>query len=378
MNAMLATSRIANRARSAGIVVGLLALPPAAYAEDVSFKLEPGVAVPLSAPQSDIYDVGGAQAIKALFGLTPYLDVGPTVSFLYLPAAKADAEGGVVWGLGAGARLKRPHDAESYHGVSPWLDADLLYMRTGDLNRFGFDAAVGLAIPVDEARIFWAGPFVRYLHTFDSEHAGYDSRDAKTLIFGVSFEVGSGRHRERAPEPREVTAVGPAPVGQEAASCPDRDHDGVPDSVDRCIDVAGVADSWGCPEYQKIIVKKDKLELKEKLYFAWDQAKLEEASYPVLDEVVRALKDNQGFRVQVEGHSDSSGANDHNQTLSEQRAAAVLDYLTTHGIAKERLVSKGFSSSVPLDTNDTVAGRENNRRVEFVVNFIILNDGSPK
>jgi hypothetical protein len=56
----------------------------------------------------------------------------------------------------------------------------------------------------------------------------------------------------------------------------------------------------------------------------------------------------------------------------------VLDYLVTHGIPKERLVSKGFSSSVPLDTNNTVAGRENNRRVEFVVHFNILNDGSTK
>jgi len=53
----------------------------------------------------------------------------------------------------------------------------------------------------------------------------------------------------------------------------------------------------------------------------------------------------------------------------------VLDYLVAHGIAKERLVSKGFASSVPLDTNKTPEGRENNRRVDFVVNFIIINEG---
>jgi outer membrane protein OmpA-like peptidoglycan-associated protein len=67
---------------------------------------------------------------------------------------------------------------------------------------------------------------------------------------------------------------------------------------------------------------------------------------------------------------------DHNQTLSEQRAEAVLDYLVTRGIDKGRLASKGFGSSVPLDTNETVAGRENNRRVEFVVYFTILNEGT--
>jgi OOP family OmpA-OmpF porin len=131
----------------------------------------------------------------------------------------------------------------------------------------------------------------------------------------------------------------------------------------------------GCPAYKRIVVTPDKLELKEKLYFAWDQAVLQDISFPVLDEVVQALKDNIGFRVQVEGHTSSEGADDHNQTLSEKRADAVLDYLVAHGIAKERLVSKGFSSSVPADTNATVAGRENNRRVEFVVHFLILNAG---
>jgi outer membrane protein OmpA-like peptidoglycan-associated protein len=53
----------------------------------------------------------------------------------------------------------------------------------------------------------------------------------------------------------------------------------------------------------------------------------------------------------------------------------VLDYLVAHGIAKERLFSTGFASSVPVDSNSTIAGRENNRRVEFVVHFTILNDG---
>jgi len=80
--------------------------------------------------------------------------------------------------------------------------------------------------------------------------------------------------------------------------------------------------------------------------------------------------------VQVEGHASSEGGDDHNQTLSEQRAEAVLDYLVTHGIDKGRLASKGFGSSVPIDTNETVAGRENNRRVEFVVYFTILNEGT--
>lgn len=371
------------------VALALLALPMSAHARDFSFKLEPGVAIPLTDPQSRVYDVGGGQSIKALFGLTPYLDVGPTTSFLLLPASALAAESGVAWGFGAGLRLKRPHDAESFRGLSPWLDADALYVRTGPLNRPGFDVALGLSVPVGESRTFWVGPFVRYLHVIQGERPGFDTNDAKILTLGVSFEAGSGIERE--PEPAEIRTVTKEVVvtkevfvdrevfvDKEVFVCTDRDNDGLPDNVDHCPEVSGPIDNWGCPNYAKVVVKKDKLELKEKLYFAWDEAKLEDPSFPVLDEVVQALKENKGFRVQVEGHTDSTGGENHNQTLSEQRADAVLDYLTAHGIAKDRLVSKGFSSSVPTDTNKTADGRENNRRVEFVVYFIIVAEGSAK
>ena len=98
----------------------------------------------------------------------------------------------------------------------------------------------------------------------------------------------------------------------------------------------------------------------------------------MLDEVVRALKENKSFRVQIEGNADSTGTEEHNQALSENRAQAVLDYLVAHGVPKDRLGSKGMSSSKPLDTNATAAGRENNRRVEFVVRFVIVKPGSAK
>ncbi|WP_232293439.1 OmpA family protein [Stigmatella aurantiaca] len=349
-----------------------------ARAADFGLKFEPGVAVPLTAPQSQLYKTGGGLTLKALFGLNQYLDIGPSVTLLQLPATADQMEPGAAWAFGGGLRFKRPHNApggsEGFFAISPWADADALYVRTGSLNRPGLAVAAGLSIPIGETRSFWAGPFVRYLHIIQHGRADYDNHDAKILSVGVSLEVGPGLPRKH----EAVAAVEVRTIPQETFSCPDRDKDGVPDNVDRCTHVAGPMDSWGCPEYKKVVVNRDKLVLKEKLYFAWNQSTLEEASFPVLDEAVQALKDNPDFRVQIEGHSDSSGADDNNQTLSEKRAKTVLDYLVAHGIAKERLVSKGFSSSVPLDTNNTVAGRENNRRVEFVVNFNILNDGSTK
>jgi len=350
--------------------------PRPAQLGDFALKVEPGVAIPLSHPQSQIFKVGVGQTIKALWMVNGYMDVGPSVSFTALPTETGLGDFGTAWTFGGGLRVRRPHDVPARNALyasSPWLDADAFYVRTGGLNRSGLAVGAGLSVPIGEMRIFWVGPFVRYLQIMqEPTRTGFDNHDAKILSLGVSLEVGTGIQR-----PREaVAAAEVSTIYKETFLCPDRDNDGVPDNVDHCPDVAGPMDNWGCPEYKKIVVKRDKLELKERIQFAWDQAVLQDVSFPVLDEVVQALKDNKGFRVQVEGHTSSEGSDDHNQTLSEKRAEAVLDYLVTHGIAKERLVSTGFASLVPVDTNATIAGRENNRRVEFVVYFTILNDGS--
>jgi outer membrane protein OmpA-like peptidoglycan-associated protein len=352
--------------------------PLPAEAGDFALKIEPGVAFPLTGPQSRLFETGGAETLKALWALTPYLDLGPSATFLALPSQAGLNDAGTAWTFGGSVRFKRPHNAtddDAAHALSPWVDADALYVRTGGLNRPGLAVAAGLSVPVGAERVFWLGPFVRYLEILQPNRSGYDNHDAKILSVGISLEVGTGIRRQRSIVAAPVMTDA-RPVTRDVFVCPDRDRDDVPDRVDRCPDVAGPLDNWGCPAYRKLVVKKDKLELKEKLYFAWNQAVLQEVSFPVLDEVVTALNDNKGFRVQVEGHTSSEGGDDHNQTLSERRAEAVLEYLVAHGIDKQRLVSKGFASSVPIDTNGTAAGRENNRRVEFVVNFMIVNDGS--
>lgn len=334
----------------------------AAHADGVSIKLEPGVVIPTTAPQSEIYDVGGGQSLKALFGVTPYLDIGPTATFLFLPASTPLAESGVAWGFGGGVRFKRPHD-QLDSGTSPWLDADLLYTRTGDLGRFGFDVAVGVAFPVDKAKVFWVGPFVRYQQTVNGERMGYDTRDAKIVLAGLSIEFGSAVKRKALPARVEIVRVAaPAPppevIVQAAPACP----------------VAAPAPVV----YQNVIVTKDKLELKEKLFFAWNRSEIKPTSFSILDEVVKVLNDNPTLHVRIEGHTDSSGNAGHNQRLSQRRAESVVAYLTSKGIANERLTAKGFGPEVPLETNDSADGRERNRRVEFVVLTITANAGSSK
>jgi len=342
---------------------------------DFALKIEPGLFIPLTEPQSGRFKLGGGQTVKALVNLHPYVDLGPRFGFQALPNKTSELSPGVAWTYGLGVRVKRPHespDGDTFLSASPWVDADALYIRTGSLNRAGFSAGVGVAFPLCPTRTFWLGPFVRYMQIIESSRSGYDDRDAKLLTVGLSLEASTGV-RYRSPEP-----VMCEPKSEVATSdgCLDTDGDTLPDAIDRCPHARGPVDNWGCPPYKRLVIKKDKLELKERIYFAWDQALLQEVSFPALDEVAQALSDNKNFRVQVEGHSSSEGGDDHNQTLSEKRAEAVLDYLVIHGIARDRLVSKGFASTVPVDTNATLLGRENNRRVEFVVNFNILPEGA--
>ena len=69
-------------------------------------------------------------------------------------------------------------------------------------------------------------------------------------------------------------------------------------------------------------------------------------------------------RFSIEGHTDSDGSNELNQTLSENRAAAVVNFLVENGIARDRLMSTGFGETKPIASNKTAAGKAQNRRVE--------------
>jgi outer membrane protein OmpA-like peptidoglycan-associated protein len=77
------------------------------------------------------------------------------------------------------------------------------------------------------------------------------------------------------------------------------------------------------------------------------------------------MKEFKDSNFKVEGHTDSQGSEKLNQTLSETRAKAVLDYLVSKGIDASRLTSKGFGESTPIASNRTSRGRAQNRRVEI-------------
>jgi outer membrane protein OmpA-like peptidoglycan-associated protein len=99
-----------------------------------------------------------------------------------------------------------------------------------------------------------------------------------------------------------------------------------------------------------------------------------------LAKVAGIISGHPGLRLEVEGHTDNVGGDDYNQQLSEHRGTSVRDYLTQNGIPEASVTTKGFGKTQPVASNDTSAGRQQNRRVELVVSGEIIGTeiGSPR
>jgi outer membrane protein OmpA-like peptidoglycan-associated protein len=91
-----------------------------------------------------------------------------------------------------------------------------------------------------------------------------------------------------------------------------------------------------------------------------------------LAKVAGIVSAHPGLRLDVEGHTDSVGGDDYNQQLSEQRGAAVRDYLLQQGMPVNSVTSKGFGKTQPVATNNTAEGRQTNRRVEIVISGEVI------
>jgi outer membrane protein OmpA-like peptidoglycan-associated protein len=95
-------------------------------------------------------------------------------------------------------------------------------------------------------------------------------------------------------------------------------------------------------------------------------ATLKPGAATVLDRVAGFLEENEGTKVMVEGHTDSRGSDQYNAQLSQRRAEAVADALAFRGIERGRVEAVGRGESLPVASNDTAAGQQQNRRVELV------------
>ncbi|MBN1610547.1 MAG: OmpA family protein [Polyangiaceae bacterium] len=168
--------------------------------------------------------------------------------------------------------------------------------------------------------------------------------------------------------PRESGEPNDDPQKNGCPRPPDRDADGILDAEDACPDDAGEysADPAknGCPRVQ---VTEEQIVILEQIQFAKNSDRiLENESSSILQAVADVLEKHTDIsRIRVEGHTDNTGGRAYNKRLSQKRAAAVVRWLTAHGIDPGRLEPAGFGQDRPKADNKTAEGRQQNRRVEF-------------
>jgi outer membrane protein OmpA-like peptidoglycan-associated protein len=167
---------------------------------------------------------------------------------------------------------------------------------------------------------------------------------------------------------------------QDEDGCPDPDNDGdgVPDAQDKCPKELetknGYQDDDGCPDELPAAVKRFTGIIKG-ITFKAGSADIQKASFKLLGDAGKVMKDYPDLRMEISGHTSSDGDPAKNVKLSQNRSDAVRAYLISAGIAADRMLSVGFGSDKPIGDNKTKAGREKNRRIEF--RLMTADDAKP-
>lgn len=278
-----------------------------------------------------------------------------TLASVYLPDGHTDIAGIVDVDLGrlrlgVNGGLDRQGVAAAFALVPSKIEAVAEGFRTTD-----YGAMAGLK-------------FYLAKNSYMSLGAGRDVADFRGMI-SIVFE----------PKPAQrVSHVIPDVVVAEAPPLPpadaDRDNDGIFDRDDKCPDDMEDydmdEDEDGCPEpnRERIVDVGSELVTLQPIEFEFDSDVLRDSAFPILDEVVKAFITNPDIKlVEVQGHTDEQGNDAYNLDLSKRRAATVMNYLRDHGIAADRLTSKGYGETAPVDKRHTQAAYKINRRVAFII-----------
>jgi outer membrane protein OmpA-like peptidoglycan-associated protein len=156
------------------------------------------------------------------------------------------------------------------------------------------------------------------------------------------------------------------PVANNGCPWKDGDSDGVLDKDDNCPTEAGTVANNGCPEviFPSEEEQAQLISYSRTINFALGKSNFQKDAMSTLEAISAILIAYPKANFVVEGHTDSISSEGFNQKLSESRAAKVVTYLTTNGVAAQRLQSIGFGETKPIESNMTAAGRAANRRVE--------------
>lgn len=217
---------------------------------------------------------------------------------------------------------------------------------------------LGLGSEADYGRVALRTEIGYRVHLDDNSVRVRDESNFNDLFASIGLVVKFGAK----PEPPASPPPPPPPAPVATCADLDDDGDGVNNCDDRCPDTAaGTAiGPDGCAVPLTIDLRG--------VNFDFDKATLRPDAIATLNEALEILRKYPQLRVEVAGHTDSTGPEAYNQGLSERRAKAVYDYLAQNGIASDRMVGPvGFGESRPIDSNDSRDGRARNRRTELNV-----------
>jgi len=154
------------------------------------------------------------------------------------------------------------------------------------------------------------------------------------------------------------------PVENNGCPWPDTDGDGVFDKDDNCPNIAGPAENNGCPVVTEQHIR-EITDLARAIYFNTGKYTFTDETQVRLEKISSILSGYETIDFEVQGHTDSTGSDKINEKLSQNRADAVMKYLTEHGFPADKMSAKGYGPSVPIGDNKTSKGRLENRRVEI-------------
>jgi OmpA-OmpF porin, OOP family len=230
----------------------------------------------------------------------------------------------------------------------------------------GLSHAAGTPVLRALASIEYVPAFAQVVRPTDRDADGiFDNEDACPDTPGVRTD--DPKTSGCPPPPLSLPPPPPSLPPPPPPTPTDRDGDGIPDGEDACPDVPSPRSddprTTGCP---RVFIKNAQIQILEQPKFDFNRAVIKTESGSLLSEVAKVMNDHPEIkRVTVEGHTDSVGTSQFNKVLSQQRAEAVVKWLTDHGVANERLSAQGMGKETPIMPNDTDAGRAANRRVEF-------------
>ncbi len=242
--------------------------------------------------------------------------------------------------------------------IEPFLVTGFGNTNTDGDNDTLWDFGAGIKIRLTD-NVYWRTALRSYRYFGRGIDNGDEGIDTSLLIY-------FGARPERAAAPRTpVTAAPPARTSTPTPAAVDSDRDGVPDSEDDCPDTPMnyAVDEDGCPIPVEEIAR---IELQ--VNFDFDRSIVKPEFMSDIEDLARFMAQYPDVIAELEGHTDSVGTIEYNQGLSERRANAVRNVLVERfNVAPGRITTQGFGELQPIASNETVAGRAQNRRTVTVI-----------